>query len=67
VGTPGQGLTSANDRHAYEVWRYRIMKGVGRDIFVEFDDNCNCGEYRITVDPTKKHSSDEKKILEDKI
>lgn len=67
LNAPQQGLVPERGRHSNEVWRYRIMKGVGQDIFVEFVDTCDCGEYRITVDPTKKHPADGNKILQNKI
>jgi GWxTD domain-containing protein len=38
----------------YEVWRYRYLEGVGRDIIIEFVDRSGTNEYRMTWDPAEK-------------
>jgi GWxTD domain-containing protein len=35
----------------YEEWLYRSIAGVGRNVFVRFEDPKRTGEYRQTVDP----------------
>jgi GWxTD domain-containing protein len=45
-GSPGQ--------YPSEVWRYKIMKGIGLDVPVEFVDTCQCDEYHLTVDWSEK-------------
>lgn len=49
----GAGL-GALPQHPSETWRYKFMLGIGQDIFVEFVDACECGDYRLTADPTAK-------------
>ena len=47
-------------RNPSDVWRYHILKGVGRDVVFEFIDHCRCGEYQLREDPTKKRPRTEK-------
>ncbi len=42
--------------YPHQVWRYKYMKGIGRDVSVEFVDTCQCGDYRLTVDWSEKTS-----------
>ncbi len=59
-GTPQHPNTPANARYPYEVWHYRNMKGIRRDVSVEFVDICECGDYRLTVDPSEKEPPGQK-------
>jgi GWxTD domain-containing protein len=38
----------------WEVWNYRYIPGIGENIDIEFVDNCQCGEYHMTMDPNEK-------------
>ncbi len=40
-----------------ENWRYLHIVGIGEDVTFEFVDTCRCGEYRVTVDPSKRRSA----------
>jgi GWxTD domain-containing protein len=31
-----------------EVWHYACLKGIGRNVVLDFIDNCRCGEYALT-------------------
>jgi GWxTD domain-containing protein len=44
--SPFGGQTVSN--LPYEVWRYRYLEGLGRDVILPFADICNCGDYRLT-------------------
>ncbi len=33
--------------HAFQVWRYRYLEGVGQNVTANFVDTCDCGEYRL--------------------
>jgi GWxTD domain-containing protein len=44
--SPFGGQTASN--LPYEVWRYRYLKSLGRDVILPFADICNCGDYRLT-------------------
>ena len=44
--SPFGGQTASN--LPYEVWRYRYLEGLGRDVILPFADICNCGDYRLT-------------------
>jgi GWxTD domain-containing protein len=44
------------EQYPSEVWRYKIMKGIGSDVSVEFVDTCRCGDYQLTVDWSKEAS-----------
>jgi len=57
---PNGAVLGALPRYSYEVWHYQNMKGADRDISVEFVDTCQCGDSRMTVDPTEKHPPAEK-------
>ena len=41
-----------------ELWHYRDIEGIGKDVTVKFVDTCSCGEYRIPVykDDLRKYS-----------
>lgn len=47
----GGGSTTT---HAFEVWWYRHLDGVGDDIELEFVDRSGTGEYRLSLDPQEK-------------
>ncbi len=47
----GGGTTTT---HAWEIWRYRHMEGIGENIEIEFVDPSGSGEYHITRDPCEK-------------
>jgi len=49
----GGGTTSA---YPFEDWRYRHIDGIGDDINVEFVDDCQCGAYRMTLNPADKNA-----------
>ena len=46
AGSPGM--------YAHQLWRYKYMKGIGRDVSVEFVDTCQCGDYHLTTDWSEK-------------
>lgn len=48
---PPDASLTRRDRN--EVWRYNFIQGLGRNVFFDFVDRCNCGEYRLLHDPTK--------------
>jgi len=45
--------TFSTRRYRNEIWRYNFIQGIGRNVFFDFVDQCNCGEYRLLHDPTK--------------
>ena len=45
---------SLTRRYRNEVWRYNFIQGLGRNIFFDFVDKCDCGEYQLNHDPTKR-------------
>lgn len=47
----GGGRTST---FPFEVWRYRYLEDIGQDIKIEFVDNCMCGDYHMSLDPSEK-------------
>lgn len=51
VGTSDNAPLSV--RYPSEVWRYRYIEGVGRNVAFEFIDSCRCGKYELREDPTK--------------
>jgi GWxTD domain-containing protein len=38
----------------YEVWRYRFIEGVGKNVEMRFEDEGRNGEYRLNQAPTQK-------------
>jgi GWxTD domain-containing protein len=40
--------------YPYEIWRYRWIERIGKDVVIEFVDPSANGEYRMTVDPSEK-------------
>jgi len=36
--------------YPYEVWHYPFIPGIGDNVELRFVDNCQCGDYRYTVD-----------------
>jgi GWxTD domain-containing protein len=46
VSTQGRPVTLP-----FEIWRYRFIDGVGRDVYMEFVDAAHRGDYRMTRDP----------------
>jgi hypothetical protein len=38
----------------FEDWRYRFVKGIGKNIHIEFVENVRTGEYHIAMDPSEK-------------
>ena len=51
---PNHPPDASNRRYHNELWRYNYIQGLGRDVFFDFVDQCNCGEFRLVHDPTKK-------------
>jgi len=49
----GGGMTST---YPFEDWRYRHIDGIGDDINIEFVDDCQCGAYRMTMNPEDKNA-----------
>lgn len=47
----GGGETST---FPFEDWRYRYIDGIGTNIILEFVDDSQSGEYRLTMDPGDK-------------
>jgi GWxTD domain-containing protein len=46
---------TASSRYPSEVWLYHYIEGVGRNVVMQFIDTCECGEYPLVNDPTKKY------------
>jgi len=40
--------------YPFEIWRYRYIEGVGTNVLLEFVDQSQTGEYRLTIDPQEK-------------
>jgi GWxTD domain-containing protein len=38
----------------FEVWRYRYIEGIGKEVLLEFVDSSMSGEYRLTIDTSEK-------------
>ncbi len=51
VGVPAD--TPLQVLYPSDVWRYHILKGIGRDVVFEFIDQCRCGEYPLRRDSPK--------------
>lgn len=51
--SPDQGGGSST-AHAWELWRYRHLEGIGENIEIEFVDPSGSGEYHIARDPCEK-------------
>lgn len=47
----GGGETST---FPFEDWHYRYLEGIGENIDIEFVDSCQCGDYEMTIDRSKK-------------
>src|SRR5438309_10964800 len=47
----GGGTTST---FPFEVWRYRYTEQLGQEVNLEFVDDCQCGNYELTIDRSKK-------------
>jgi GWxTD domain-containing protein len=47
----GGGETST---YPFEDWRYRYIDGIGNNVILEFVDDSQSGEYRLTMDPGDK-------------
>ena len=47
----GGGSTST---YPFEDWRYRHIDGIGEEVIIEFEDDCMCGAYEMTMDRSKK-------------
>src|SRR2546423_7328613 len=47
----GGGSTST---YPFEDWRYRYIEGIGQEATIEFVDDCMCGNYEMTMEPSKK-------------
>jgi TonB family protein len=45
--SPAGRITST---YPFEVWHYRYIPGVGKDVDLEFVDTCQCGRYNYTID-----------------
>lgn len=44
--TPSGGPTISN--LPYEVWHYRFIEGLGKDVAFSFADICKCGDYELS-------------------
>ncbi len=53
-GYGNTGTTYSSTTYPYEVWTYRHLDGVGDNIMIEFVDRCNCGTYKISLNPVEK-------------
>ncbi len=49
-GPPDERQEHPAARPSYEIWRYRVIEGVGRDVMMYFVQDAT-GEYRMTWDP----------------
>lgn len=58
---PPDAFLTHRDRN--EVWRYNYIQGLGHNVFFDFVDQCNCGEYHLVHDPTKRQSTQKKKKI----
>jgi GWxTD domain-containing protein len=47
----GGGETST---FPFETWHYRYLEGIGENVDLEFVDDCQCGDYRFTINPAEK-------------
>src|SRR3954451_1931703 len=47
----GGGTTST---FPFENWRYRYIEELGQEVNLEFVDDCQCGNYELTIDRSKK-------------
>ena len=45
------------ETYPFETWTYRHLPGIGQEIQIEFVDQCNCGEYRMTNNRSDKDAS----------
>ena len=43
---------SASNPHPNQLWRYKYIEGIGRDVLVEFVDRDGTGDYQMTKDPS---------------
>lgn len=41
-------------RYRSDIWRYNFIPGLGRNVFFDFVDKCDCGEFQLIHDPTKR-------------
>jgi GWxTD domain-containing protein len=48
---PGGGTTST---FPFEIWRYRLIEGIGRNVLLEFVDTDGLGAFHLTIDPSSK-------------
>ena len=48
-------------RYRNEFWRYNFIQGLGRNIFFNFVDKCDCGKYELYQDPPRKKAPSGKK------
>lgn len=47
----------------YQVWRYRFIKGLGKDVILTFADVCRCGDYRLTEGASPHYVADERAVV----
>jgi GWxTD domain-containing protein len=38
----------------FEIWQYRLIQGIGRDVLLEFVDRNGLGEFKLSTDPDAK-------------
>jgi GWxTD domain-containing protein len=48
-------LKTTRAAYPYQVWHYRHIDGIGKDVTVKFVDTCMCGDYRKVDDPSLEH------------
>jgi hypothetical protein len=51
-GPSGSKLFTPTD-HPYEIWYYRSIDGMSRNVTLKFVHECNCGDYRLGTDKNR--------------
>jgi len=41
----------------FQVWRYKYIEGIGKNVIIEFNDPTHTGEYHMTMDPAEAHGA----------
>ena len=42
------------ERYPTDIWRYNFIQGIGRNVFFDFVDECDCGKFQLIHDPSKR-------------
>jgi GWxTD domain-containing protein len=53
---PIQEGGGATKTFPFEIWGYRYIEGIGRDVLLQFVDANGTGEFRLTIDPAAKEN-----------